>query len=212
MKPEADRLQSQNRSLVWCCKVYGAASRYGFRKRLGAITSDNLFLYVYQLCDTCAFHASAKHKQGYDLTVPLGTGHCPKLHRSVANSALSTTPREMPPRSRFATTPACTAWWTATREKITYTVTCDVTTCLRSWLTVVSAYTWTSRRQSECVPWMRLTVQRVAPTLQPPLQALMLHVARLRTRALRHLSSRDSRFLEMSLLRSMASLGCHVAD
>jgi hypothetical protein len=151
-------------------------------------------------------------QQGCDLTVPLGNGDCQNLHRSVANSALGMTPREMPPRSRFETIPACTAWWTATREKIIYTVTCDVTTCLRSWLAVVSAYTWTSRRQSECVPWMRLTVQRVAPTLQPPLQALMPLVARLRTRALRHLSSRDSSFLEVSLLRSMASLGCRVAD
>lgn len=44
------------------------------RNRLGGIAPAYLFPYMYQLCDTCALHASTKHKQEPDLAVSPGNG------------------------------------------------------------------------------------------------------------------------------------------
>jgi hypothetical protein len=121
---------------------------------------------MYQLCDTCALHASTKHKQESDLVVSPGNGDMLEaVSPGYKFSTFGTTRQDMSPRSQFKAITARTARWTATRRRFVYIVTCDVTTYLPSLLTpFASARTlWISRRQGECVPWVRLKVHRVAP-------------------------------------------------
>lgn len=75
----------------------------------------------------------------------------------------------------------------------------------------VSACTWISRRQSECVRSMVTThgspCRAALPILQPPLHALMPMRQAGEQGPLHHLPSEELEFLEALLLRSMARLG-----
>ena len=135
------------------------------RNRLGGIAPVYLFPYMYQLCDTCALHASTKHKQESDLAVSPGNGDLEAVSLGCKFLRLVRHGRACFRGAKFKAIPARTTWWTATRRRFIYIVTCDVTSYLSSLLNAsASARTLSiTRRQGECVPWMRLTVHRVAP-------------------------------------------------
>ena len=98
-------------------------------------------------------------------------------------------------------------------SRIAYIVTCDVTGILPSLLTaIVSARALGSPddRANAFVPWIRLTVHRVAPLCRftSPLCMLLCHMRQAGGQGLlHHLPSEELEFLEALLLRSMARLG-----